>query len=50
MSIARLFPDDNPNPVKITVWFQQDAACPGYFRGIREFLDIAFPNQWIGKI
>lgn len=31
------------------VWFQQDGAPPHYGRYVREYLDIVFPNRWIGR-
>lgn len=30
-------------------WFQQDGAPPHFTREVREFLDVTFPNRWIGR-
>jgi len=30
-------------------WFQQDGVEPHYNRSVRNFLDMEFPNRWIGR-
>lgn len=32
------------------VWFQQDGAPAHYARLVREYLDLVFPNRWIGRL
>lgn len=31
------------------IWFQQDGAPPHYGLEVRQYLDIVFPNHWIGR-
>lgn len=31
------------------IWFQQDGAPPHYALNVRQYLDRAFPNRWIGR-
>jgi hypothetical protein len=30
-------------------WFQQDGASPHWSKTVRAFLDLTFPNRWIGR-
>lgn len=32
------------------VWFQQDGAPAHYARLVRNYLDLVFPNRWIGRL
>lgn len=42
-AINNLSPDIN------LTWYQQDGAPPHFSREVREFLDVTFPNRWIGR-
>ncbi|GBL98233.1 hypothetical protein AVEN_174044-1 [Araneus ventricosus] len=35
--------------VRWIMWFQQDETPAHYVRDVRNHLDIAFPNRWIGR-
>lgn len=34
---------------RVRMWFQQDGAPPHYARIVRDYLNIRFTNQWIGR-
>lgn len=46
--LQRIFPDDDGN-LDQRVFFQQDGAPPHFARNVREFLNVTFPNRWIGR-
>lgn len=35
--------------VRQNMWLQQDGAPPHYSQIVRRYLDINFPNRWIGR-
>ncbi|GBN39691.1 hypothetical protein AVEN_129168-1 [Araneus ventricosus] len=41
--------NDFPTHIRRVMWFQQDGAPAHYVRDVRNYLDITFPNQWIGR-
>ena len=48
--LVRRFPDDvNCHLIHRLLWFQQDGAPPHYLQGVRDYLNIVFPNRWIGR-
>lgn len=49
IEFTRVFPEDvYPHFLNKPIWFQQDLAH--LLTQIRNFLNITFPNRWIGKI
>lgn len=41
--------EDVPLHIRQAMWLLQDGAPPHFRREVREFLDNAFPNRWIGR-
>jgi hypothetical protein len=41
--------DDIPLALMNRILFQQDGAPPHFVNIVRDFLDVTFPNQWIGR-
>ncbi|XP_020299364.1 uncharacterized protein LOC109863516 [Pseudomyrmex gracilis] len=41
--------EDLPLHVRETMWFQHDGAPPHSSRRAKQYLDITFPNSWIGR-
>lgn len=35
--------------IRQVMWFQQDGAPAHYAREVRNYLDVTFPNKWIGR-
>lgn len=33
----------------VNIWFQQDGAPPHYKKIVRDYLDVMFPQRWIGR-
>ena len=49
-ALAVLFPNpQNPDIPHNDIWFQHDGAPPHFARAVRQFLDLTFPNRWIGR-
>lgn len=49
-TLVNIFPNaDNPDVPNNSLWYQQDGAPPHYARPVREYLNYAFPNRWIGR-
>lgn len=48
--LSNLFPNvlDKRLP-NANFWFQQDGATPQYAANIRDYLNVTFPNKWIGQ-
>lgn len=42
-------PEDAEYVVEESIWFQQDGAPPHYAVNVRDYLDLTFPEQWVGK-
>ena len=40
---------NNLTPNMDITWYQQDGAPPHFSHEVREFLDVTFPNRWIGR-
>lgn len=38
-----------PPRIRRVMWFQHDGAPAHYVRDVRNYLDITFPNRWIGR-
>ncbi|GBM05154.1 hypothetical protein AVEN_197716-1 [Araneus ventricosus] len=50
--LQQVLPDmlnDVPPHIRRVMWFQQDGAPAHYVRDVRNYLDITFPNRWIGR-
>lgn len=48
--LANLYPDPaNPQVPANMIWFQQDGAPPHYSINVRQYLDLRFPDRWIGR-
>jgi len=41
--------EDLPLRIRETMWFQHDGAPPHNSRHAKHYLDINFPNSWIGR-
>lgn len=41
--------EDVPLATRQRAWFQQDGAPPHFARVVRDYLNIHFPNRWIGR-
>lgn len=49
-TLANLYPAQaNPQVPADVIWFQQDGAPPHYRIDVRHYLDLTFPNRWIGR-
>lgn len=49
-SLAAIFPNAEDNAIfDDRLWFQQDGAPPHYAVVVRQYLDEAFPQRWIGR-
>lgn len=49
-TIANEFPPkDEESVVNESIWFQQDCAPPHFHVEGRNYLDLTFPNGWIGR-
>lgn len=49
-ALAGLYPDqENAQLPNNAIWFQQDGAPPHYHVNVRQYLDLIFTNQWIGR-
>ena len=45
-----MFPNlQDPDTSHDDLWFQQDGVPPNFVMTVREFLDVTFPNKWIGR-
>jgi len=41
--------EDIPLMIRIQMYFLHDGAPPHYTRRVREFLNVFFPNRWLGR-
>lgn len=40
---------DVPATTRLNMWFQHDGAPPHFALNVRDFLDLTYPNRWIGR-
>nr|CAH7762191.1 unnamed protein product [Callosobruchus chinensis] len=41
--------DDVPLNIRQSMWFMHDGAPPHFRREVRDYLNVTFPNRWIGR-
>lgn len=48
-NVLPLYLEDVPLAVRQGMWFQHDGAPPHFAFGVRQHLDVLYPQRWIGR-